>query len=309
MRVPFFARANGDWIRSTPAYDESRLYVAGMRDVLVCIDTKTGETVWTVDFVKELETPLPSFGFVCSPLIQGDHVYVQAAGSLVKLEKETGEIVWRSLKDGGGMFGSAFSSPTIAKLADREQLLVQTRTKLAGVDLDEGDVLWSEEIPAFRGMNILTPLPYGDSVFTSSYGGKSFMFEVKADADKLSVADSWQNKVQGYMSSPVVIDGHAFLHLRNQRFCCINLDTGDTTWTTKPYGKYWSLVSNGEKILALDERGELLLIEADPAELKLIDRRKISDDPTWAHLAIAGDEVFIRELNHLVAYRWRAESE
>ena len=51
------------------------------------------------------------------------------------------------------------------------------------------------------------------------------------------------------------------------------------------------------------------LIEADPAELKLIDRRKISDDPTWAHLAIAGDEVFIRELNHLVAYRWRAESE
>ena len=35
MRVPFFARANGDWIRSTPAYDDGRLYVAGMRDVLV----------------------------------------------------------------------------------------------------------------------------------------------------------------------------------------------------------------------------------------------------------------------------------
>ena len=27
IKVPFFARANGDWIRSTPAYDNGRLYV------------------------------------------------------------------------------------------------------------------------------------------------------------------------------------------------------------------------------------------------------------------------------------------
>ena len=43
MRVPFFARKNGSWIRSTPATDGESLFVAGMRDVLLCIDAKTGK--------------------------------------------------------------------------------------------------------------------------------------------------------------------------------------------------------------------------------------------------------------------------
>ena len=106
MTVPFFAASNGSWIRSTPAYDGSRLYVAGMRDVLVCLAAKTGKEVWRYDFVKELKTPLPDFGCVCSPLVDGDFVYVQAGASVAKLDKMLGKIVWRTLQDKGGMFGS-----------------------------------------------------------------------------------------------------------------------------------------------------------------------------------------------------------
>ncbi len=307
MRVPFFASSNGSWIRSTPAYDDGRLYVAGMRDVLVCLDAKMGKEIWRVDFVTELGTALPSFGFVSSPLVVGDYVFVQAGGALTKLDKLTGKIVWQSLKDGGGMNGSAFSSPTLATIADKRQLLVQTRTELAGVDPASGDVLWSEEIPAFRGMNILTPLVHEDSIFTSSYGGKSLLFTVVKDGEALRLKESWNNKAQGYMSSPVVIDGYVYLHLRNQRFTCVDLKTGETKWTTKPYGKYWSMATNGKKILALDERGELLLIKANPKEFELIESRKISDDSTWAHLAVCGDQLFIRELNALAAYQWTVE--
>ncbi len=143
MRVPFFASANGDWIRSTPAYDDGRLYVAGRRDVLVCLDAKTGDEIWRVDFVKELKTPLPAFACVCSPIIVGDDLYVQAGASLAKLDKRTGKIIWRALEDGGGTYGSAFSSPTLATIDGKRQLVVQTRSTLAGVDLDSADVLWS----------------------------------------------------------------------------------------------------------------------------------------------------------------------
>lgn len=111
MSVPFFAASNGSWIRSTPCVDGDRVYVAGMRDVLVCLDAASGREVWRVDFMKALESPLPAFGFVSSPLVIGDHVYVQAGSGFVKLEKATGKIVWRVLDDGGGMMGSAFSSP------------------------------------------------------------------------------------------------------------------------------------------------------------------------------------------------------
>ncbi len=109
------------------------------------------------------------------------------------------------------------------------------------------------------------------------------------------------------MSTPVVINGHAYLHLRNQRFTCIDLATGESKWTTKPYGKYWSMVANGDRILALDQRGEILLIHATPEKFELVDSRKLTDDETWAHLAVAGDEVFVRELNAMTVYRWSDE--
>jgi outer membrane protein assembly factor BamB len=305
LSVPFFAKSNGDWIRSTPAYDGDNLFVAGMRDVLVCLDAGTGESRWRVDFVNDLATPVPAFGFVCSPLVDGAHVYVQAGAAFCKLDKQTGKILWRTLEDGGGIWGCAFSSPFLTTLAGRRQLLVQTREKLAGVDPETGNVLWSQPIPAFRGMNILTPTVNGDAVFTSSYGGKSLLFKVTMNGASTTVTETWTNKASGYMSSPVVIDGHVYLHLQNQRFTCINLATGESRWTTQPFGKYWSLVANGDRILALDERGELLLIRANPDKFEQLDSRKISDEPTWAHLAVCGDELFIRELNAMSVYQWR----
>ena len=106
------------------------------------------------------------------------------------------------------------------------------------------------------------------------------------------------------MSSPVVIDGHIYLHLRNQRFACINVESGEEVWITQPFGKYWSLITNGDEILALDERGELLLIRANPEAFELVERRRISEQPTWAHIGLSGGNIFIRELDGLVMLDW-----
>ena len=106
MTVPFFAASNGSWIRATPAIDGGRIYVAGMCDLLVCLDAETGAEVWRVDFVKDLKSDLPAFGFVSSPLVLDDAVFVQAGGGFCKLDKATGKLLWRVLDDGGGMNGS-----------------------------------------------------------------------------------------------------------------------------------------------------------------------------------------------------------
>lgn len=307
MSVPFFARANGSWIRATPAFDGERLYVAGIRDVLVCLNAADGKELWRVDFVAKYRTPPPDFGFVCSPLIDGEYVYVQAGASCFKLDKMTGQEVWRTLQDGGGMYGSAFSSPVIATVAGRRQLLVQTREKLAGVDIESGEPLWQQPVQATRGMNILTPIVFNDGLFTSSHGGKTLRFELTgSESGQFNVATKWGLKMEGYMSTPVVIDGHAYIHLKNQRIACINLDTGAVTWTSdKSFGKYWSMVANGDKILALDERGTLFLLKANPKKFEQIDSRKVSDQECWAHLAVADGEIFIRELNALTAFTWK----
>lgn len=303
LSVPFFAKSNGDWIRSTPACDGESLYVGGIRDVLVCLKCDTGEERWRVDFPEVFKTALPAFGFVCSPLVVGDFVYVQAGGGFVKLEKATGKVVWRSLEDGGGMNGSAFSSPILTTLNGQEQLLVQTREKLAGVDPETGKVLWSTPVEAFRGMNIVTPTLYQDQLFTSSYGGGSFLFAPGQPG--APVSQVWKNKVQGYMSTPVILGSHAYLHLRNQRFACIDLATGKDAWVSTPFGKYWSLVVQRDRILALDETGDLRLIRATPEKFDLLDEVHLTDESTWAHLAVAGQEIFVRDLKGLTAYQWK----
>ena len=260
ISVPFFATRNGNWIRSTPAYDGECLYVAGMRDVLVCLDGTTGNERWRVDFVKEFNTTIPAFGFVCSPLIDGNGVFVQAGCSLAKVDRRTGKVIWRS------------------------------------------------PVPSFRGMNILTPVVFKDSIFTSTYQNKSFLYQTSLNEGVFGVKEAWTNPAQCYMSTPVVVDGRAYMHLQNRRFCCIDLASGERTWTSKPQDEYCSLVAQGDRILALGSGGRLLLLRANPVEFELIDEATVSDAETWAHLAVSGDELVVRELGALALHRWRRGS-
>jgi len=305
ISVPFFAKSNGDWIRSTPATDGERVYVAGMRDVLVCLDAATGKEIWRKDFMKEFGSEVPAFGFVCSPLLDGDAVYVQAGGGTVKLNKLTGEVLWRGFQDGGGMMGSAFSSPMVARLAGRQQVIVQSREKLAGLDPKSGGTLWETPVEAFRGMNILTPVVFKDGVFTSTYGGRSLWLKVSGEEGALKATEGWSQNEQGYMSTPVIIGDHAYHHLRSQRMVCFDLRSGEEKWTSSErFGKYVSLVAQGDRLLALDERGLLYLIAASPSQLNILSERRVSEEDTWAHLAVAGRDLFIRDLKGLSRWRW-----
>ena len=304
MTVPFFAARNGSWVRATPAYDGDALYVAGMRDVLVCLGAEDGKERWRVDFAREFKAPLPAFGFVCSPLADDKSVYVQAGASLARVDKKTGKVLWRALQDAGGMEGSAFSSPVLAKIGGRNQLVVQTRAKLAGVDPESGAVLWSKPIASFRGMNILTPVVVGDGIFTSTYGGNTRLVALRKDGDKLAPEDAWAFRYEGYMTTPVVIDGHAYLFGKDRRFVCIDLKDGKECWRTDDrYGEYWSLVARKDKILALDMDGKLRLIRANPKQFDLLATREVAKTETWAHLAVCGDEVYVRDLNGITAFR------
>jgi outer membrane protein assembly factor BamB len=306
MSVPFFARSNGDWIRATPALDGDTLYVAGMRDVLVALNSTDGSERWRLDFVKRFGADLPTFGFVSSPLIDGDSVYVQAGGGVARLRKADGQVVWHGARDGGGMMGSAFGSPVILTLAGKRQLVIQARTRLFGVALEDGAELWSLPVESFRGMNILTPTFAGkDRLFTAAYGGKTLGIDIRSENGGFRAVPAWEFKAQGYMTSPIIHEGHAYLQLRSQRALCIELATGAEKWTTsESFGKYWSMVAQSDRILALDERGELILFKATPEKFDVLSRRKVAESDAWAHLAVDGSELYIRELKALSVWDW-----
>jgi outer membrane protein assembly factor BamB len=306
MAVPFFAKKNGSWIRSTPAYDGQSLFVGGMCDVLVALDAETGAVRWQIDFARKYDLPLPGFGLVCSPMVVGDHVYIQAGGAFVRIDKDTGEVQWRTLVDGNGMYGGSFSSPTLARIHGQDTLLVQTRQEITGVRPSDGEVLWRHTVPSFRGMNILTPSVYKNAVFTSTYKNRSFLFSVQKNSDSYAIEQSWDCAVKGYMSSPIVIGQNVYLHLENDRLACLDLETGEQRWRSKKkFGEYCSMAVQGSRILALSCEGDLILFDANPDEFQLLGRQRVSKSPTWGHLAIADDQIFIRELNAVTAWHWQ----
>jgi hypothetical protein len=110
------------------------------------------------------------------------------------------------------------------------------------------------------------------------------------------------------MSSPILIGDHAYIHLRNQRVACVNLADGKRTWTSKPLATYLSMVAQGDKILALGDDGVLRLFAANPeVETRLGEVGLLppgTDDSSWAHLAVAGEQFFVRDLTGVTAYRW-----
>jgi len=320
MLVEPIGASAGSWIRSTPATDGTSLYVLGMRDVLVSLDVATGKEQWRLDFVKKYQTPVPDFGGVSSPMLLGDHLFVQAGSGLVKVEKHTGKPVWRVLEKGPGKSGNgAFASPYAAKIGDAERIFVQTREELVCVDPDKGDIVWKKWIPSIFGMNIFTPTIYKDAVLTSTMAGTFLVTATQvvtpatepdagAGAAKAPGEMLWKNVLQGYMSSPILIGDHAYIHLRNQRVACVNLADGKRTWTSKPMSVYLSMVAQGDKILALGDDGVLRLFAANPeAETRLGEVSLLppgSGDSSWAHLAVAGEQFFVRDLTGVTAYRW-----
>ena len=148
---------------------------------------------------------MPPFGSVSSPLVDDHALFVQATDSLIKLDKKTGEVVWRSAVIDSGMTSSgALSSPASVALAGRQQVVIQDRAALHGVDPENGAILGSQVLTSFRGALIPTPTVVGDTVFTSAFQNGCRMFRVRATAEGFAVAQPlWEYKASGSMPSPV----------------------------------------------------------------------------------------------------------
>ena len=319
--IPGYAAANGAWIKSTPALGADAagpvLVVLGMRDELFCLDRDTGERRWAVDLADRFGTRRPSFGGVCSPLIDtagdgagGDGaVYVMGGGATLKLSLADGATVWRTLADEGND-DDALSSPVLATLGGVRQLLVQTRTRLCGVDPKTGGLLWSERIEARRNANVLTPtvLPPGgdgrDRVFTASRGGGARCFAVGRDGGGgWTVEEVWNARPQAYMASPVTDGATIFLHTTGDRLTALDAATGDTLWTSPPAGDYETLVLGDGVLLALSSAGELRAVAPARDGYRELDARRVAED-SWAHLGVFDGGLLVRDLGALKVYRY-----
>ena len=65
------------------------------------------------------------------------------------------------------------------------------------------------------------------------------------------------------------------------------------------------MIKNRDRILALDESGALYLLKANPERFELLAERSVSTQSCWAHLAMAGRHIAVRELKAIALYEWK----
>ena len=135
------------FIRSSPQYENGRLYFGDGRTFLHCLNAATGEEAWRL-----LMDENPGFNqaqITCSPTVFRGKVYIgisSARGQVACLSADTGVVLWRfftvpDVKNGGG---SVWSSPAI----DEERGIVYNGTGNAKSFVPPGPMLFTESILA-----------------------------------------------------------------------------------------------------------------------------------------------------------------
>src|SRR5262249_4659192 len=150
--------------RATPTIAGGEVYSLGATGQLVCLEGATGRLKWSKDILEDNEAKRVTWGMTSSPLVAGDLVVVNpgvdpehnAGRALAAYKRPTGERAW-----GAGTYKAGYSSPQLARLCGREQILLFDAGGLAGFDPGTGAELWRYPWETFSDMNIIQPLVLG----------------------------------------------------------------------------------------------------------------------------------------------------
>src|SRR5262249_50728284 len=105
----------------------------------------------------------------------------------------------------------------------------------------------------------------------------------------------------GSLRQPSSWSGNADLVAPQADLVCLEPETGKVLWRQARVGKYHAamLRTGDDKLLMLDDFGNLTLIQPDEKEYKELARSKVCG-ATWAHPALSGVRVHIRDEKELI---------
>ena len=296
------ATGHGPGPKSTPAIANGRVFTLGISGIFSAHDLATGKLLWR----KNAPPTPPEFGTASSPVVDGTSVIAflggKNAGALTAMDVATGAVKWEWKGDGPG-----YSSPIIATFGGSRQVLVQSQTRLVGVGVADGRLLWETPLKTPYEQNSVTPLVVGDLVISAGLENPTLGLWVTAGQGKgWSATPRWRNEdVSMYMSSPAVSGGTIFGLSNKSRgqFFAIDSATGKTLWTTKGRdAENASIVRAGDYLLLATTNSELIVARANAARYEEVKRYTVADSAMWAHPAFAGRTIIVKDVNTLTAW-------
>ena len=303
-----FRNDRGDGPRGTPTIEGDSVYALGGAGDLSCLDAKTGRIAWTMNVLKKFGGANISWGISESPLIVGEKLLVNAGGpgaSIVALNKKDGSVIWKSQSDRAG-----YSSAIQIEAAGKSQVVFFTHSRVVGLSLADGGLLWEYPRAANDVANAATPIARGNRVFVASdYGTGAGLLEIKAGAKGVAAEEVYFTKDMKTHHSTAVLVGDYLYGFSSSILTAMRFDTGVVAWKDRSVGK-GSLVYADGNLYCLSENGVVGLVEATPTGYSEKGRFRIPQDnlPTWAHPVVAGGRLYLRDQDTIYAYDVRVKN-
>ncbi len=310
-RAHFASAVGGDGPRATPTIDVDRVFAQGATGVLRCLALDTGALLWSRDVVAEHGGTVPEWGVSASPLVLAEaapahsRVFTAAGGpqrSLVALAADTGATLF-----GGGGDPAHYSSPVLAHLAGRSQILLFNAEAVAAHDPGDGRVLW--RFPWRPGHpHVSQPVPVGnDRVLVSSgYGTGAALLRVTRRADGLAVEPVWKSRaMKAKFTNLIVIDDHVY-GLDDGILACVALSNGKRVWKRGRYG-HGQVLRVGDLLLINTEYGDVVLVDPSTEGLVELGHFSALEGKTWNPPALAGTLLLVRSDTETACYRLPTE--
>ncbi|MEZ5403364.1 MAG: PQQ-binding-like beta-propeller repeat protein [Bryobacteraceae bacterium] len=316
--------ANGP--RATPSVDGDNLYVLGAMGSLRCLRVRDGSEVWSADFVRDFAAEIPGWGTSSAPLVAGENLIAVVGGrpdaKVVAFDKRTGAVKWKALSGADSEIG--YSQPVLIR-AGRPQVIVWHAGAIDALDPETGRSLWSQAFRITMNTPIATPAWSAPHLLVSGFFDGARMMDVGRDGARLawgseSHSEIKSDKLHTLMSQPIIEGDYVYGVCSYGQLRCLRRTTGERVWETQALTverarnvTAW-LVRQGERVFALNDRGELVTAHLSPegyqetSRVKLIEptskaggRRELGA-VVWSHPAFANRHIVLRNDREAVRF-------
>jgi outer membrane protein assembly factor BamB len=155
----------------------------------------------------------------------------------------------------------------------------------------------------------VTPVVYKDLLIFSGINKGAFALKPTLKHGKWTLQNVWQNeRAAMYLNSPVVIGDFVYgmTHFRKGQFFCLHARTGKTVWTsTGAEGENAAIVSSADMLFFLSDNAELTLARPSGTKYEVLKKYTVAQSPTWAHPALAGNQILVKDLKSLTVWRFQ----
>lgn len=297
--------------RSTPTVDGQLLYALGSDGDLACIEISTGNVRWQKSLRREFGGKPGAWAYAESPLVDGDALVCTPGGSeatLIALNKNSGEVIWKSAVPGGDE--AAYASAVVTEVNGFQQYVQMLAKGLVGVDAKTGKFLWRYAKTVSRyGANIPTPVAEDDYIWSAGAGTGAGLIKLSAKNGAIQPEEIHFSPKQPTAIGGAIKIGDFLYGTTGQAMVCLEFFTGELKWEERALGA-GSLCFADERLYLHAEDGQMALVEPTEQGYREKGRFTPSSQPehpnemekAWAYPVVANGRLYVRDHQALWCY-------